>query len=138
MAFLLRHRPDVGNLEPDADGWVGLPALCEAMSRLMRETVDGEFIRAVVVQAQIARFEITEERIRASQAPRRSNLEVQRHPRCQPPDILYHATTAPLMEQVRREGVLAAGKDKFVYLSSEESHAWRVAHRLEGGPARVN
>jgi putative RNA 2'-phosphotransferase len=137
MAFLLRHRPDVGNLEPDAEGWVGLSALCEAVSRLVHEPVDLALIRTVVVQAQIARFEIVEERIRAAAAPRRSNPDVQRHPRCQPPDILYHATTAPLLEQVRRDGVLAAGKDKFVYLSADEAHAWRVAHRLEGGPARV-
>lgn len=137
MAFLLRHRPEVGNLNPDDDGFVPLLELCAAVSRLMRTDVDPSAVRTLVVKARVVRFEIIDERIRATHRPRRSGRTPRRHPRCQPPDILYHATTAPMVEATRREGVLTAGKDKFVYLSGDEAHAWRVAHRLEGGPPRV-
>lgn len=137
MAFLLRHRPDVGDLEPDDEGWVGLPELCVAVSKLMRTTVSADDVRSIIVESRVRRFEITEERVRATRQPQRSGRGPRRHPRCHTPDILYHATTAPQVEQTRRAGVLSAGKDKFVYLSSDESHAWRVAHRLGGGPARV-
>jgi putative RNA 2'-phosphotransferase len=137
MAFLLRHRPDVGNLEPDPQGFVSLDDLCVAVSRLMRTEVQPANVRRLVVEARVVRFEIVEGRIRATHRPRRSSRGPRRHPRCQPPDILYHASTAPQVERVRREGRLAAGRDKFVYLSGDEAHAWRVAHRLEGGPPRV-
>ena len=137
MAFLLRHRPDVGNLEPDDNGWVDLDDLCIAVSRLMRDEIRAPAVRKLVVDARVVRFEILDHRIRAAQAPRRSGNKPRRPPRARPPDILYHATTAAEVERIKREGVLTAGRDKFVYLSHDEAHAWRVAHRRDGSPARV-
>jgi len=137
MAFLLRHRPDVGNLEPDAEGWVKLDDLCVSVSRLMRLEVHADAVRELVGAARVVRFEIEENRIRATHRPQRSGSVPRRHPRVNPPDILYHAATVDEVERIRRSGVLTAGKDKFVYLSSDEAHAWRVAHRRDGSPARV-
>jgi len=137
MAFLLRHRPDVGNLEPDSDGWVDIDDLCIAVSRLMRDEIRPPAVRKLVVEARVVRFEIVDKRIRAAHHPRRSGNKPRRHPRARPPDILYHATTAAEVERIKREGVLTAGRDKFVYLSHDEAHAWRVAHRRGDSPARV-
>ena len=51
-----------------------------------------------------------------------------------PPDILYHATTEARVEAVRARGRLELAGGRKIYLSHEESHAWRVAHRLNGAP----
>ncbi len=137
MAFLLRHRPDIGNLEPDNDGWVNLEDLCIAVSRLMGEEVRSPTIRALVDEARVSRFEIDSSRIRATNRPRRSSGQSRQHPRTRPPDILYHACTAADVEAVRRDNKLFAGKDKYIYLSNDDAHAWRVAHRLVGSAPRV-
>lgn len=137
MAFLLRHRPDVGNLEPDGEGWVDLDDLCIAVSRLMRDEIRPPAVRKLVIEARVARFELTETRIRATTRPRRSGSTPRRHQRARPPDILYHACTAADVQRILHEGTLSAGKDKFVYLSHDEAHAWRVAHRRSDSPARV-
>lgn len=53
----------------------------------------------------------------------------------QPPDILYHATTAPRVDRARHLGVLEVSRGQPVFLSETEEAAWRVAHRLAGEPS---
>jgi putative RNA 2'-phosphotransferase len=137
IAFLLRHRPDVGGLTPDADGWVQVEDLAAALTRLLRDPVDAATVTSIVTAAQVQRFELQDTAIRATTRPLRSGQGPRRQPRVQPPDILYHATTEGELRRITEQGLLAAGRDKFVYLSDDEAHAWRVAHRLPEGPARV-
>lgn len=127
MAFLLRHRPDVGDLEPDDQGWVALDALASAVSRLLRMDVAPDRVREVVEAAEVQRFEIQDFRIRALGRRRPP-------PRPAAPDILYHAATAEQVERYAEEGVVSAGRRRSVFLSDDEAHAWRVAHRLGGSP----
>lgn len=126
MAFLLRHRPDVGNLVPDEEGWVSLHELTVAVGRLLRVQIDISGIEALVDSAEIERFEISGTRIRA--------IQRQRSHRLWTPDILYHAATAGQVEQYLREGRISAGRKRSVFLSADEVQAWRTAHRLGGSP----
>lgn len=126
IAFLLRHRPDVGNLHPDEQGWVSIEELSVAVSRLMRLDIESGRVEALVRSARVSRFEIRDDRIRAVQrAPARRGVA---------PDILYHATTAEQVEQYLAEGRVLPLRGRGVYLSEEESQAWRAAHRLGGSP----
>lgn len=126
MAFLLRHRPDVGNLDLDDQGWVPLEELCTAVSRLLRIEVEISRVQALVGGAEIERFEIEQGRIRAVQR--------QRQKRIWTPDILYHAATEEHVERYLAEGMVSAGGRRSVFLSDDEVQAWRVAHRLGGSP----
>lgn len=126
MAFLLRHRPEVGNLTLDPDGWVEIASLCEAASRLLRAEVDAEQIVRLVDRARVQRFEVEDGRIRAV-SDRRAK------PKALPPDILYHATTADRVATYLEAGELCADDKRQVVLSADEPQAWRAAHRL--GPA---
>ena len=127
MAFLLRHRPEVGDLALDDAGWVSLDALVEAVSRLLNHEVAVTRVRTLVVEAQIRRFEIVEGRIRALD---RSGG----HPRATPPDIVYHACTDKQEHRYRELGFVTAGENRSIYLSNNESQAWRAAHRMGGSP----
>lgn len=135
MAFLLRHRPDVGGLVPDEEGFVAIEALADALGKLLRTAVDPGAIRAIAEGGAVRRFELTDGRIRAIRKGEERRAQEPR--RCQPPDILYHATTDDQVDRVRTTGVLSAGSDRHVFLSSDEAHAWRVAHRLPGGAPQV-
>jgi len=127
MAFLLRHRPEVGDLSLDEAGWVGLDDLAEAVSRLLHHQVEATWVRTLVIESKIRRFEISEGRIRALD---RSGG----HPRANPPDIVYHACTDKQEQQYLEQGYVSAGGDRSIYLSGSESQAWRAAHRMGRSP----
>jgi putative RNA 2'-phosphotransferase len=135
MAFLLRHRPDVGGLTPDANGWVTLADLAAGIGRLLRAEVSTELVTQLVDEQKVRRFDIQDGRIRALSREEEQRRDDGR--RVQPPDILYHATTDDQIDRIRSSGTLSAGADRHVFLSSDEAQAWRVAHRLPGGRPRV-
>ena len=137
MAFLLRHRPDVGELAPDDEGWVPIDDLCRALSQMLRKRIEAEMIHQLVAASEVRRFEIQEVCIRATFRPARPAKGPRRLPRCMPPDILYHATTERQAKRIAERGALEAPADKLVVLSGDEAHAWRVAHRLSDGPPCV-
>ena len=127
MAFLLRHRPEVGNLILDEAGWVSIDELAGAVSKLIHQEVAVTRVRAMVVEARIRRFEISEGRIRALD---RSGG----HPRANPPDIVYHACTDKQEQRYRQQEYVSAGGNRAIYLSGSESQAWRAAHRMGRSP----
>ena len=53
------------------------------------------------------------------------------------PDILYHATTKSFVEQYKKLGMLSLPGQKKIFLSTNESQAWQVAHRLSKHDAEV-
>jgi putative RNA 2'-phosphotransferase len=128
MAFLLRHKPEAGNLELDDRGFVELEALCEAVGKLMRRTVEPGDVQQLVRTARVQRFEVVHTRIRAVRERRAPP------PRPVAPDILYHACTADQVDRYRAQGCLRAADQRPVWLSTDESQAWRAAHRMSGEP----
>lgn len=130
MAFLLRHRPEVGNLVPDDGGWVETEALLLALTRMLRVEITVERLIPVTGGPQ-RRFEIVDARIRAIERPMFG------HPRCAPPDILYHAAIEDELPALRAGGLGdPTDPSRIVYLSDDEGHAWQVAHRLAGPGGR--
>jgi putative RNA 2'-phosphotransferase len=127
MAFLLRHRPEVGDLNLDPAGWVALDDLVSAVSRLLHHEVEVTRVRMLVVEAHVRRFEIVEGRIRALD---RSGG----HPRAAPPDIVYHACTHQQERVYREQGYVSTGGNRPIYLSNNEPQAWRAAHRMGASP----
>jgi putative RNA 2'-phosphotransferase len=129
LSFLLRHKPDAGDLTLDDDGWTSLDAAAGAAGKLMRRRVESDDVVQMLEAARVKRFEIEDGRIRA-QADRRQKR------RATPPDILYHATTNTRIEDARRIRHLGGG-GKPVFLSADEGQAWRVAHRMKTEVPRV-
>jgi putative RNA 2'-phosphotransferase len=138
LAFLLRHRPDVGGLRPDGSGWFDVEAVAAGLARVAKVEITTDEVRALASGSGPKRFELDGDRIRATregEGPRRPRNDEQRS--VQPPDILYHATTEQQIQRIRTEGALLAPNGRNVFLSAEETHAWRVAHRLSGDSPTV-
>lgn len=128
MAFLLRHRPDVGGLEPDSSGFVQVEALSVALSDLLKFEVEVTTVHQIVEHQGERRFEILEGRIRALRhSGGRNSVRL--------PDICYHACTAEQVQMYRDRGVIEHPGGRSILLSNNESQAWRAAHRLDGEPA---
>lgn len=131
MSYLLRHRPDVGNLKPDDQGWVLLDDVVRAAGRLMHRKVTVDDVHGMLDASRIKRFEVdTQGRIRAV-------TERRRRPRAHPPDILYHATSGAVLERCGSSGQLRGSGRRPLYLSADEAAAWRVAHTRHGADPRV-
>jgi len=127
MAFLLRHKPEAGDLVLDDRGFIEVSDLAEAVSRLMRRAIEPADIHTLVTTAKVRRFEVVQTRIRAVKVSRPP-------PRPKAPDILYHACTADQVERYKAQGCLRAADQRPVWLSADESQAWRTAHRMNGEP----
>ena len=140
MAFLLRHRPEVGELLPDGEGWVEMEALLVALTRLLRIHITHEVVLTALgpdlrlvaegsgVAPRNARFEVLGARIRAVERP-----PGHAHPRVVPPDILYYPTGADQLPTLRQRGLASTGDPRHAaLLTDDEGTAWRMAHRLPG------
>lgn len=130
LSFLLRHKPEVGNLVLE-EGWAPVEKAAKAAAKLMRRKVRVEDIVALVSESKPKRFDVENGRIRArtlGQSPGNKGVR--------PPDIVYHATTGSRVEAaLQAERLSVPGKPLF--LSTDESAAWRVAHRLDDADPRV-
>lgn len=127
IAFLLRHRPDVGGLTLDEAGFVAVTELAGAVSRLLRVEVAVGSVRGLVADGTLRRVEVIDDRVRA--LDRNAG-----QPTAVPPDICYHATTREAVDQYVAQGHLGGPNGRPVYLSQDESQAWRAAHRMGSEP----
>ncbi|HEV7402205.1 MAG TPA: RNA 2'-phosphotransferase [Chthoniobacteraceae bacterium] len=127
LSLVLRHAPETIGLELDAQGWVEVKALLEAMARhgrpLTRPALD-----EVVETNSKKRFAFDEKgvRIRASQG---HSVEVALgyEPRI-PPAELFHGTATRFLPGIRAEG-LRKGERHHVHLSADQTTAVQVGQR---------
>ncbi len=122
LSYLLKHKPEHGNLTLDEAGWVELTEVAAALGKMLRTEIDVERVRIVVDGARVRRFEISSTRIRAVSTQARGG-------RVRVPDILYHATDTSIAAAAQSKGFLEGGR-RPVLLSADESSAWRAAHRM--------
>lgn len=128
LSLVLRHQPDLLNLELDSKGWLEIDSLIlraqEAGHSLSRGV-----ITEVVDSNDKQRFELSEDglRIRARQGHSVRGVD----PDLQsvtPPATLYHGTVARFLPSIRQNGLLKQSRNH-VHLSAETQTAIVVANR---------
>lgn len=107
----------------DADGYVPFETLAHLLAGEVGVAVDVGVVRRAAERGR--RFEVIGECVRA--------MSKGQLPAPSAPDILYHACTADQVRRYRQEGILRTPNGKPVFLSDDESQAWRAAHRMGGG-----
>jgi len=130
LAFGLRHEPAALGLVLDGSGWAPVDAVLAGLAA-RGEIVTRDELALVVETSDKKRFALSDDgaRIRASQG---HSVDVDLAlPPAEPPEILFHGTTARAAESIRREG-LRAGERTHVHLSADERTAEIVARRREG------
>jgi putative RNA 2'-phosphotransferase len=133
ISHALRHVPASYGLALDTDGWVGVDDLAGALAIARPEwrTLGAEDIAALVARAPKRRHEIKDSRIRAlyghstpTRLPRESK---------EPPELLYHGTSAEAAERIRSEGLDPMGR-QHVHLSLTDDVARQVGLRKSRSP----
>ena len=125
LSLVLRHKPETVGIELDAQGWVDIPILLEAMSQHDRGITRAE-LDFVVANNDKARFAIHGDRIRASQG-HSINVDLNLQPQ-QPPERLFHGTAQRNAKLICQEGLKKMNR-QYVHLSKDVKTATRVGAR---------
>lgn len=127
LSYLLRHKPEVANIELDEQGWTSVSELIEKFSktyfRLTREALE-----EVVAKNNKKRFAFNDDntKIRASQG---HSIEIDlNYEAVEPPEFLYHGTAEQFIGNIKKEG-LQKRKRHHVHLSTDEETAHNVGSR---------
>ena len=133
LSFLLRHRPAEYPLAIDRQGFVSWSELKECVQARFPDATEEE-IRSVLTGSEKKRFEMREDRARATYGhsfPVDLGME-----RVEPPSHLYHGTARNLAETTLREGLKPSGRT-YVHLSASVDEAVAVGQRRDPSPAVV-
>jgi putative RNA 2'-phosphotransferase len=120
MAVALRHSPHRFGLTLDEHGWTSLPALAAAL----RVTVSD--VESAVALPGKRRYEIDGDRVRARYG--HSVAERVEQVVAEPPETLFHGTTADAAEAIRRDGLRPMSR-QYVHLSADVETAVQVGSR---------
>lgn len=132
ISYALRHAPWEFELEMDAEGWVPVDQLLEAVREDPQwHDLSREDLEAVISSGPRQRHELSGDRIRAlygHSVPTR----IDREP-VSPPDRLYHGTAPGAVASIMEDGLLPRGR-QYVHLSATLDIALQVGRRKDNRP----
>ncbi len=128
LSLVLRHRPELFELEPDVNGWVKVEAVLTGFAKANRITVTPAILDQVVEACDKQRFAFSKDGqfIRANQG-HSIKVDLAYDP-IVPPASLYHGTAERFMDSILREG-LKKRKRHHVHLSADRNTAHKVGSR---------
>jgi putative RNA 2'-phosphotransferase len=134
LAYILGRRPDEFALVPEADGYIRVKSLLQALSeeagwRHVRES----HLREILLSVPDPPVEMVENRIRA--VDRSHLLQPEFEPA--PPGILYGCVRRRAWPHVKDKG-LAPSAEAQVCLAADEQAALRRGRRIDPDPVTVN
>ena len=139
LSKVLRHEPELVRVRIDAQGWVSIDELIDAIARAARAPnaakrlrtlppVNRASVEAVVASNDKQRFAVSPDgaRIRAVQG---HSIDVALgHPVSEPPELLFHGTAAANWDSIAAKG-LHRGQRHAVHLSLNAATAMSVGAR---------
>jgi putative RNA 2'-phosphotransferase len=127
LSMVLRHRPEVIRIQPDAQGWVDVHTLLN-QCRAHGKPIDRDTLEAIVATNNKKRYIFSEDglRIRANQG-HSIPVELGYEP-VTPPDTLYHGTAEQHVHGILSAGLLRQ-KRHHVHLSADLDTAEKVGIR---------
>jgi len=133
ISHALRHKPGDYGLRLDAEGWVPIDELLGALRRRRDawRQISLADLERIMAESEKQRFEVWAGKIRAFYGHSTAE-KIEKQP-AMPPEFLYHGTTRPAANAIRREG-LKSMKRQYVHLSTDERTARLVALRRTAQP----
>jgi len=127
LSLVLRHDPKVAGVTIDRGGWVDVESLISG-AKQAGVTLDRDLLRQVVEHGEKKRFTLSGDgqRVKANYG-HSIDIDLDLDPR-EPPEALFHGTARHLLEGIREQGVVRAGR-RYVHLSGDETEAEAVGRR---------
>lgn len=128
MSYILRHNPYEFNLEVDDNGFVDFEKLVYSLKKTYKN-ISSEDVIFIVNNDDNKRYEISKDKtkIRAIYG-HTFDFKIEKK-ECVPPAILFHGTNIDAWNNIVKNGYLKKMQRQYVFLSSEEEKAERVAIR---------
>ncbi|TAE18246.1 MAG: RNA 2'-phosphotransferase [Bacteroidetes bacterium] len=127
LSLVLRHKPEEIGITLDAQGWVAVDTLLQALND-RKHPIDRAKLEQIVAENNKKRFAFDETGtlIRANQG---HSIEVDLAlPASEPPATLYHGTATQNIEAIRKEGLQKQSR-QHVHLSTNKDTATQVGGR---------
>lgn len=127
LCRLLRHEPELVGLQVDAEGWADLD---ELVRKVKKYSLTRELVQEIVETDDKGRYRISPDgnRIKCCQGHSidwvKPRLEVR-----EPPEFLYHGTTAKAWGLIQGSGGIQKMGRHHVHLHDDEDMAWNSANR---------
>lgn len=127
LSLILRHKPEVANIELDEHGWANVEDLISGINQTGR-TINLEILEEIVATDQKQRYSFNADKtlLRANQGhsiPVDVELSEQK-----PPEFLYHGTADRFLDSIMAEGLKSMNR-LYVHLSKDTETAWKVGRR---------
>ncbi len=128
LSYVLRHHPELINLNLDENGWADVDELITKSKRDSYEGFTFEELDEIVQTNEKKRFAFNEDktRIRASQG-HSVEINLALIPQ-QPPEFLYHGTAQSNIESILEKGIEKRSR-QHVHLSQDKETATSVGMR---------
>ncbi|AZA52688.1 RNA 2'-phosphotransferase [Chryseobacterium sp. G0201] len=128
LSYVLRHHPELINLNLDENGWANVDELITKSKRDSYEGFTFEELDEIVQTNEKKRFAFNEDktRIRASQG-HSIEINLALIPQ-RPPEFLYHGTAQSNIESILEKGIEKRSR-QHVHLSQDKETATKVGMR---------
>jgi putative RNA 2'-phosphotransferase len=128
VAFALRHKPWIFELEIDEEGWVDVELLIQALreERKAFRDLTVDHLHTMIAVADKQRYEIIDGHIRAMYGHSARN-SIKKTP-AEPPTFLLHGTNSGVLDVIMKKGLKPMSR-QFVHMSLDRETAERVAKR---------
>ena len=127
LSLILRHNPQLIQLELDKNGWANVEELLKKSKRKIH--LNKNELDIVVATNNKKRFSYNEDetKIRANQGHSIKNLDLELKI-VEPPQFLYHGTVAKFMQSIKEKGLQKMNR-QHVHLSKDRATAVNVGSR---------
>lgn len=131
LSLVLRHEPQIIDLQLDENGWTGVDTLLKKMNE-HGKTLNLEKLKEIVSTNDKQRFRFNDDftQIRANQG---HTIDIDLDlPPAMPPSLLFHGTAKKNLDSIQAKGLIK-GSRQHVHLSTNLETATKVGQR-HGSP----
>ena len=135
LCLLLRHQPEKADLDMDRHGWVSVDRLIKGVNQHSSFKLDRELLEKIVDEDRKGRYRFNDshDKIKCCQGHSVQWVEPELI-WCEPPEFLYHGTTAQALEAILESGSIKKMKRHAVHTQADINKAWQSAERWHKTP----
>lgn len=130
ISLVLRHKPELIELDMDKHGWVFTGALINGINEHGKFTITRNDLERIVEEDNKGRYRFNEDKtmIKACQGHSIPWVEPELKYK-EPPVFLYHGTTLRAWKKIQKSGAISKMKRHAVHMTAYEDKAWDSACR---------
>ena len=135
LSYLLRHAPESIGLQMDRHGWVDADELIRRVNEAGKHRLTRQLLEQIVAEDEKGRYRFSDDetKIKACQGHSIKWVEPELEWR-EPPQTLYHGTTAEACEKIFQSGGISRMSRHAVHMQAQPEKAWPSAERWHKTP----